>query len=228
MLNITRIFQIMKRVAILLISLFCFSLSQAQKLEFGLNGGVGFNSIPKNSTDSVLPKNSSLVVNYAFSLKMFTNVGKWQLGIGADFQKISRKTPDTKFIFGNPAVPVYVMINRRLGSRFYAGVDGGFLFVSNANKIQYLNNNQITPQVVYYEPGHGYSAGAHIGAIFNLGAHFDFNAELGGKYGKYSYSYRHVDAGNHITTGSDKYSYFSPSLTVGLRLKLFTDRFRQW
>jgi len=218
----------MKRLAILLISFFCLSTVGAQKLELGLNGGAGFNSVPKNSADSALPKNSSAVVNYAFSLKMFTNVGKWQLGIGADFQKISRKTPDTKFIFGNPAVPVYLMINRRLGSRFYAGVDGGFLFVSSADKIIYSDNNQIIPQVVYYEPGHGFSAGAHIGAIFNLGNRFDFNAELGGKYGQYSYSYTHVDAGNHITTGSDKYSYFFPSLTVGLRLKLFTDPFRQW
>lgn len=217
----------MKRIAILLTYLFCFSHSQAQKLELGLNGGVGFNNIPKNSTDSVLPKNSSAVVNYAFSLKLFTNLHQWQLGIGADFQKISRKTPDTKFIFGNPAVPVYIMINRRFGSKFYAGIDGGFLFVSSADKIKYSNNNQIVPEVVYYEPGHGYSAGAHIGAIFNLGNHFDLNAELGGKYGQYSYSYTHVEA-NRITTGSDKYNYFFPSLTLGLRLKLFTDPFRQW
>lgn len=222
----------MKKIALIIAAILSLGIAKAQKLELGVHGGVGFNTVPKNSTDSVIPPSSSTVLSYVVSIKAFTNVGKWQVGAGIDLQKIARKTKTTKYIFANPASPIYLMVNRKFRETYsgyiYAGADIGLMFANSSAHTQYANNNISVAEVVYFEPGNGYTAGVHFGGTLNLGNRFDLTGEVGGKYTKYSYDYTHFDKYGTKTTGSDKYSYVYPSVTLGLRLKLFNDRFTQW
>jgi hypothetical protein len=222
----------MKKIILIITFILGCGMTQAQRLELGLHGGVGFNTVPKNSTDSVIPPSSSTVLSYVVSIKAFTNVGNWQVGAGIDLQKIARKTPATKYIFANPASPIYLLLNRRFFVTYkgyvYAGADIGLMFANSSDHAKFSNGNLATADVVYFEQGNGYTAGAHVGGTLNLSNRFDLTGEIGGKYTKYGYSYTHFDKYGTKTTGDDHYSYIYPSVTLGLRLKLFTDRFTQW
>jgi hypothetical protein len=218
-----------KKLVLLLVAVACSCSSMAQKLELGLHGGIGFNSIPQNSTDSVLPPSTSAIPAYAVSIKAISNVRKWwQVGIGIDLQQIGRKDTGTRYIFANPASPVYLMVNRKITEWIYAGADFGLMFANSPNYIKYTDNTGSKIDVAYFEPGTGYSTGLRIGYAGFLNRHFDINAELAGHYAKYGYSWARKDNTGTLLRGEDKYSCLYFTVLVGIRLKLFTDPFRQW
>lgn len=217
----------MKKLSVLSIALICCTQAYAQKLELGLSGGVGTNSLPKNSAGNVVAATAKGNYNYAVSIKAFSNVRKWQFGLGIDIQPISRESDTTKHVFADPGMSIYVMANRKLGSHFYGGLRFGLMVANNAYAAKY-ENAKLTPVQINYEQATGYTGGAQFGYIKHLGKRFDFNAELGFNYANTAYSFRHVDNKGVVTTGDDHYSYTYYSLMIGLRLKLFNDTFRQW
>lgn len=217
----------LKNCFLLFISLCFINAANAQKIELSLTGGAGTNGMPKNS-DSALPSGNSGDINYVASVKLFANTTNWQFGLGIDMQKISRKDGTTKYIFGNPSSPIYLFANRKLSPAFYAGAKLGIMFANSANYAQYPANNKTVPEIIYYEPGTGFMAGLHLGYVYELGKRFDLNAELGGNYTRYGYSYVHTDKFGNQKLGDDHYHYLYYSIQVGIRLKLFTDPFNQW
>ena len=222
----------MKKILLAFLLAFSSITLFAQKLEIGMHGGIGFNTVPKNSTDSVIPPASSAVITYVVSIKAFTNLGRWQIGAGIDLQKISRKSPTTKYVFANPASPIYLMVNRTFMATYkgyiYAGADFGLMFANSAYRAQFSNNNIATADVIYFERGNGFTYGAHVGGSLNLSNRFDLTGEIGAKHTKYSYNFTHFDKFGIKTTGNDKYSFIYPSVTIGLRLKLFNNPVNQW
>lgn len=218
----------MKKLFLLSFLFICCKQVNAQKLELGLGGGVGTNSIPKNSAGSVVSTSAKGNYNYAVSLKALTNVmKKWQFGLGIDIQPISRESDTTKHIFAAPGTAIYLMANRKLGYHFYTGLRFGFMAANNAYAFKY-EGNSLTPVQINYEQSNGYTGGLQVGYVKSLGNRFDFNAEIGVNYAKNAYSFRHVDNKGVVTTGDDHYSYTFYSVMIGLRLKLFNDPFRQW
>lgn len=218
----------MKKGFILIAVLFSFTAAHAQKLELGVHAGAGFNTVPQTGRDSVLPDNAGGQVSYAVSIKALTNVGAWQFGLGLDMQQISAEYAPTKYVFANPATTLYLIANYDVGYNFYAGIDAGLLFASSANYTSYSDNNKLVPDVVYLEPGKGFAAGGHFGYNYYLSNRLNFSAEAAIRYGSYNYEYTETDKSGKVTTGQDKYSFIYPSLVFGIRLKLFTDPFRQW
>lgn len=216
----------MKRLALFIALVSSMNL-KAQKFELGLGGGVGSNSIPTNAAGKVIPASAKNTYNYAFSIKAFTNVmHKWQFGLGIDMQPISRKSDTTLHIFASPATTIYTFANHTLGEHLYAGIRFGLIAANNSYSQKFENNN-LTPVQINYDPATGYTGGLHFGYTKYLGKYFDLNAELGANYANTVYSYTRI-INNVVTSGTGHYGYMFYSLTIGLRMKMFNDPFRQW
>lgn len=218
----------MKKILLGIIAIGAFHVSHAQKLVLAVHGGVGANSIPQNKDSAVLPSGASTMYNYAVSVNAFTNVRRWQFGLGIDMQPISRKSSTTTYYFANPASPIYLFANRMLTEHFYAGASFGLMVANSADNSKY-DKNSLVPVEVNYAPGTGYTGGLRVGYNITLGEKFDACIQLDGRYGstKYSYTYTTKAGGNPISA-SNRYSYYYYGITIGLRLKMFTDPFRQW
>lgn len=218
----------MKKIIFLLIIILGAATGHAQKLELGLHGGAGYNTMPiAQSGDSILPLSIKFPVNYSVSLKAITNIGRWQAGLGMDFQKMTYVGEKTKYVFANPATSVYLIGSRKLGDYFYFGLDFGLFFASSANYSVFADNSRI-PTTVYMEPGNGFTGGAHLGFSYPLSDRLDLNMETSHRFTSYGIEYVRTNAAGVVTRGNDKYSYAYGNVLVGIRLKMFNDPFDQW
>jgi hypothetical protein len=144
-----------------------------------------------------------------------------------DFQKITYLTQNTKYVFANPGTTVYLTGNYKFGSYFYVGANVGLFFVSNSNLSVYPKNSKV-PELVYTEPGTGVAAGIQLGYSYPLSSKLKLNAEFGSRISSYNIDYENTNNTGQVTKGSDKYSYISGYISIGLRLLLFNDPFNQW
>lgn len=220
----------MKKTFIAFVLLLCAFGAQAQKLELGLHGGIGYDALPLRIRDSVIPAGATSTYVPAVSFRTVTNVRRFQLGLGMDIQKLEVKKGDTKYVFANPAVNLYLTGTWEYelwGGTEYIGLNVGMLFARSANYTKYADNNKIVPEVVYLEPGRGLSVGIVGGRVFKVSERINIFTQATIFYSSYPVEYTYVK--NYTTyKGEDRYHLMYGNLLVGVHLKLFTDPFRQW
>jgi hypothetical protein len=181
------------------------------KIEIGLNGGIGVNTIPTGS--SALYEGSSGSSNATGSLKVDYNINEnWQIGgeVGAAKWMTSGTWPITgafgqslqpqkvTFIIANPAISVCAQLNRVVPfyskythynkANFYYGVSAGILPTVNDGAISYSKYNK-SPDPTYtyvsqydYGFGLGYVAGVQVGFSYYIIPKLGVNVELAGRY----------------------------------------------
>jgi hypothetical protein len=97
----------MKKILLSVMTLCAAITMQAQKLEIGLNGGIGFNSDIRMASKymHVFTEETPANSGPAFSLSGANNIGKWQAGLSVDRRSATYRTYDFRgsICYGVPA-----------------------------------------------------------------------------------------------------------------------------
>jgi hypothetical protein len=207
---------------LLSLSMLAAIATQAQKLEVGVNAGMGFNSKPSFTSESNYavysqPQKHSLWSDVG-SVKLLMNYGKWQFGAELGYRQLSYQRtaygfvilPEAKMPFqtiyiSKAAYTAKAFANRKVTTgkfESYAGVSAGYVLATK-------NEDALALADQYYDHvnGNGFTAGAQLGTTYFLTKHLGFNAEVGADY-------------MIITLGGATYNLFAFPATVGVRVKL--------
>jgi len=212
------------------------------KFEIGVNGGVGFNTLPTGP--DVQYTGSKTMVGQAYALSFHYNMNeRWQIGVElsqtywkttamwalTDVNNQVLQPQKVTFNIANPAVGALAQLNRLVGYRskykeynkanFYYGISFGTLVAKNDGSMSESTYGQNPdPKLVYtsqynYGYGIGYLGGAQIGLSYYIWETFGVNVELAGRVA-------HVWTNDYRYNGANsEYNIFYFPCTVGLRYR---------
>ena len=187
--------------SLFILALFITSFVNAQKYEFGFNGGINYTSSLRNLTPYTFienPSGATLSHPLTLSLKLLRNHNKWQYGVALEsgeakykyqfvhFEYSSYYNPfqdDIPPIYGVSVAnyyPVKFILNRKFKTgnyKGYAGLNAGYVFIpmigsNNKEMVQPFNDNN------YY----GLCAGLQVGTTRYISRHIGINAEFDANY----------------------------------------------
>jgi hypothetical protein len=220
----------MKNFILLMVALSGCAFSYGQKFEVGVNGGLGFNTVPlgeEYSTGRTVNRKVSPSVTVS-ATAMYVRK-KWYYGIEVgsmplsyNFHTFTHYTLNgfTRQDFGwqeveiriaKPAIPVKAVIERTWHYKkfsIYGTVTPGYVFISNSSSIREEDSaNTITFHYVARH-GHGLTFGLHVGGTYYLSERVGINAQAGTDYYRLTFS------------SDDFYALLAFPFTVGFRYKL--------
>jgi hypothetical protein len=226
----------MKALFFSLAAFFAVTPAFAQKFEFGLNGGIGFNTAPKigNAFPAYISENEKpSSQSFTASAKGCYNYYKWQFGIESDVVNLSYSyTEHARHVYypsyfkgykGNdiyypggttevnlaaPAIPVKFFVNRVIKLNKFQ-----LYYGISAGCVFVTNSKIVVPLVGNYYPasanvsGRGSSVGVRTGGTYFISKHVGINAELAADY-------------MYLNIANVKYKLYSTPATFGIRYKL--------
>jgi len=178
--------------------LFCIGMMStaslfAQKVEIGLNGGIGFNTNPNITADGhySFPDGKSSRISPVAAVKAMLNRNKWQYGIQVDYRKLSYQALPL-FAFGGvsepahtatvyiskAAIPFKAFINRKITYgrlETYAGISAGCWLATKCEDPEAL-----LPDYFDHVNGNGFSVGLQGGGTYYITKRMGVNAEVNG------------------------------------------------
>ena len=199
---------------ILLLALLTPAISVAQKLEFGINGGMTAHTAPSHSYGKV----HNDIGYYAGARAAFSFLG-FQAGIGVDAIKMTGTReqilgPTMELNIADPAITPHLFINKKISlpkSYLYFGLSAGYTFVNYKSNKAFLDTRGHIADID--SKGSGFMGGLQLGYVFLLTSHLGINAEAAARY--YNYS-PHDPA----TSTYNKYRLFAFPVSVGVRYRL--------
>jgi len=171
-------------------------LSPAQSYEFGLNGGLCFNTQPSVTSRSMAFIKQTGITGYSYAATAARNFGcHWQAGAGLDFDQVRFKQVysipilgygglfNYKTTFASPAASLGIFINYKANfkkSYFYFGFEGGpaYSFTPHGSHDRVYEN----ASGLNYPNGAGIMIGAHIGYKYSLSKRLAVSAAIAARY----------------------------------------------
>lgn len=165
-----------------LLSILLLALSHCCHAGFGirLSGGLAL-AVPDNKQYIILDQ--KVKPNYAASLKLYYDVLKLEIGLGAEVMKLSTNLPnDWEAVYADPAIPIYAFVNKKhrfIKSDIYYGLIAGYMFSRTDGAKNHGN---------YSLPSNsGITAGLQLGGNINITKGFGVNIEAGARYASLGY-----------------------------------------
>jgi hypothetical protein len=214
----------MKPILLSAFALLLVQTASAQKIEFGANGGISYNTAPQVYTQGaeayVNRKASELTLAGSIEAKYIRHA--WEYGVKVEYRELSYQEQPlfwllnqylpmgigpvdyNKADIAKPAIPVKLFVNRRVNFHrleTYGGLSGGFVFVTNSHDPNFSTG---------YEKrinGAGYCLGLQIGGTYFVSKHIGVNAEISADY-------------MNLTAEHNNYRLLACLPSLGVRYKL--------
>ena len=211
--------------SIIALLVFLASASYAQNFEIGINGGIGWNTLPPN-TRIIGSTNSSekgSPPSFAGMLKVAYNYNKWRFGLETGYLTLSYKFRGLQYYYingqlvemfspyqtatlGNPAIPVKIFADRKKSwnhYEIYGGISAGYVFLTHS----FIPPAEFQPFPTPPNHGTGTTVGLHTGATYYFNKHIGINAEIQGNY-------------MVLKNKNREYRLYEFPATIGIRYKL--------